>query len=128
MTDDPHPPPHRIVESLRAEVAALKAERDEARRRLSKIENAPFLYFAKHDMVNRSTDLWIRLTDEFMEDERRIPEPILAELVTTEIRNAYERMIAYGTAKVPPADREEALSEAEEADEGNRHFRRTDGE
>jgi hypothetical protein len=87
-------------------------------------------------MVNRSTDTWMRITDEFMEDQYRIREPILANLVADEIRRVHEKMVVYGTTKVPPTDREvavrkwalEKLAELDEANENNSHFRKTDGE
>jgi hypothetical protein len=108
----------------------------ELERRLIKMETAPFMYFVKYDMVNRSTDTWMRITDEFMEDQYRIREPILANLVADEIRRVHEKMVVYGTTKIPPTDREvavrkwalEKLAELDEANENNSHFRKTDGE
>jgi hypothetical protein len=74
----------------------------ELERRLRKIETAPFMYFVKYDMINRSTDTWMRITDEFMEDQYRIHEPILANLVTDEIRRVHEKMVMNGTTKLHP--------------------------
>jgi len=114
----------------------------ELQRRLRKIESAPFMYFVKYDMVNRSTDTWMRITDEFMEDQYRVREPILAEMVAAEIRRVHGKMIVYGNVRVPPTDREIAIREMaleklaeldeelglNEGDHNNEHFRKTDGE
>ena len=118
----------------------------ELQRRLRKIESAPFMYFVKYDMVNRSTDTWMRITDEFMEDQYRVREPILAETVAAEIRRVHQKMIVYGNVRVPPTDQEMAIRKIAldnlarldeelglndlkpEADACNKAFRTTDGE